>query len=112
MARFRLGVRRSGDAGVVAIDGTKIAADASFFANRGREELAAEILEEAEAIDAAEEELLGDQRGGDLPDQWLAAKIVGIGSAPHWMSWIVRKRGTTSPGWLSEPARRRSWVAS
>ena len=34
------------DAGVVAIDGTKIAADASFFANRTREELAAEIVSE------------------------------------------------------------------
>ena len=100
------------DAGVVAIDGTKIAADASFFANRGREELAAEILEEAEAIDAAEDELLGDQRGGDLPINGLAAKIVEIGSAPLWMSWIVRKRGTMSPGWLSVPRRRRSGAAS
>lgn len=32
------------DTGVVAIDGTKIAADASFFANRKREALAKEIL--------------------------------------------------------------------
>jgi hypothetical protein len=62
------------DVGVVAIDGTKIAADASFFANRGREELAAEILEEAEATDAAEDALLGDQRGGDLPDQWAGGR--------------------------------------
>ena len=37
------------DAGVVAIDGTKIGADASFFANRKREALAKEILAEAEA---------------------------------------------------------------
>jgi len=44
------------DAGLVAIDGTKIAADASFFANRRREELAGEILAEAEAADAAEDE--------------------------------------------------------
>jgi transposase len=62
------------DAGVVAIDGTKIAADASFFANRSREELASEILEEAEAIDAAEDALLGDRSGGELPEGWAGGR--------------------------------------
>jgi transposase len=62
------------EAGVVAIDGTKIAADASFFANRGREELAAEILEEAEATDVAEDALLGDRCGGELPDEWSGGR--------------------------------------
>lgn len=66
------------DAGVVAIDGTKIAADASFFANRVREDLAAalaeEILEEAEATDAAEDELHGDHRGGRLPEEWSGGR--------------------------------------
>ncbi|HET6918264.1 MAG TPA: transposase [Jiangellaceae bacterium] len=62
------------DAGVVAIDGTKIAADASFFANRTREDLAAEILAEAEATDAAEDALLGDRRGGELPDEWSGGR--------------------------------------
>lgn len=57
-------------AGVVAIDGTKIAADASFFANRTREELAKKILEEAEQVDAAEDELLGDRNGSELPEPW------------------------------------------
>lgn len=58
------------DAGVVAIDGTKIAADASFFANRTGEDLAAEILAEAEETDAAEDAMLGDNRGDELPEQW------------------------------------------
>jgi transposase len=58
------------DAGLVAIDGTKIAADASFFANRGREELAAEILAEAEKTDAGEDELFGERRGDELPGGW------------------------------------------
>lgn len=66
------------DAGVVAIDGTKIAADASFFANRTREDLATqlaeEILEEAEATDAAEDELHGDRRGGELPEEWSGGR--------------------------------------
>ncbi|MBO0982216.1 transposase, partial [Microbacterium sp. SD291] len=62
------------DTGVVAIDGTKIAADASFFANRSREDLAAEILREAEETDAAEDELLGDRRGDELPEQWSGGR--------------------------------------
>src|SRR6266496_1842020 len=65
------------DAGVVAIDGTKVAANASFFANRDREDLeklAAEILDEAEQTDAAEDELFGDRRGDELPDEWAGGR--------------------------------------
>jgi transposase len=62
------------DAGVVAIDGTKIAANASFFASREREQLAAEILDEAEAVDAAEDELFGDRRGDELPAEWAGGR--------------------------------------
>lgn len=58
------------DAGVVAIDGTKIAADASAWANRTRKQLAAEILAEAEHVDAAEDLELGPRRGGELPEGW------------------------------------------
>jgi transposase len=42
--------------GLVAIDGTKLAANASRDANRSAEQLAAEILAEAAATDAAEDE--------------------------------------------------------
>lgn len=65
------------DAGVVAIDGTKMLADASFFANRNREDLekiAADILDEAEEVDAAEDDLLGDRRGGELPTEWAGGR--------------------------------------
>jgi transposase len=92
------------DAGVVAIDGTKIAANASFFANRDRdalaealgayaevneadgsdsesdrvgdaaEEIAKEILKEAEAVDAAEDAEHGDARGGELPPEWAGGR--------------------------------------
>lgn len=58
------------DTGVVSIDGTKIEANASYFANKSREELAAEILAEAEATDASEDAQLGDNRGGDLSKGW------------------------------------------
>jgi transposase len=90
------------DAGVVAIDGTKIAANASFFANREhaalREELAAiaelteaddsragispeaaeqiakQILEEAAAVDEAEDAEHGDARGDELPPEWAGGR--------------------------------------
>jgi len=87
------------DAGVIAIDGTKIAANASFFANRDQKALAAElagqgkasgatsdlardvarevaqeILDEAEAIDAGEDEEHGDRRGDELPPTWSGGR--------------------------------------
>lgn len=62
------------DAGIIAIDGTKMQADASFFANRTREQLAAEILAEAERVDAAEDEQHGEGRGDELPEEWARRK--------------------------------------
>jgi transposase len=58
------------DTGLVAIDGTKMKADASFFANMTKEELARKILEEAARVDAEEDEAFGDRRGDELPEQW------------------------------------------
>jgi transposase len=58
-------------AGTVAVDSTKMAADASLGANRGYEALRAEarrIFAEAAEIDAAEDALYGDKRGDELPD--------------------------------------------
>ena len=54
--------------GIVAIDGTKIAAAATHHANRSYEQIAKEILEEAGRIDAAEDELYGEARGDELPE--------------------------------------------
>src|SRR5215211_1340678 len=54
--------------GVVAVDGTKIAAAATHHATRSYEQIAREILEEAARIDAAEDELFGDARGDELPE--------------------------------------------
>jgi transposase len=58
--------------GAVAIDSTKMAADASLGANRTYEGLQAEarrIFEEAARIDAAEDELYGERRGDELPEE-------------------------------------------
>src|SRR3954447_26766617 len=54
--------------GVVAVDGTKIAAAATHHATRSYEQIAREILEEAAGIDAEEDELFGDARGDELPE--------------------------------------------
>ena len=53
--------------GIVAVDGTKVAAAATHHATRGYEEIAREILEEAAELDAAEDDLHGDARGDELP---------------------------------------------
>jgi transposase len=56
-------------AAVVAVDGTKVAADASGRENKSHEEIAREILAEAGRIDAAEDELHGERRGDELPEE-------------------------------------------
>jgi transposase len=56
--------------GTVAVDGTKIAANAGLSANRSYEKIRQEverILAEADAVDAAEDERFGDARGDELP---------------------------------------------
>ena len=81
------------DAGVVAIDGTKIAANASFFANRDQEALSAELAEpvaqdataaarrvaervlaEAEQVDAAEDDEDGPEQQRRLPAAWAGGR--------------------------------------
>ena len=72
--------------GLIAIDGTKVHADASQHSNRDYERLAREILEQADAVDAAEDEQFGDARGDELPSQ------------------LATRQGRR--GWLREAKRR------
>ena len=60
--------------GVVAIDGTKVHANASQHATRSYEEIAREILAEAGAVDAAEDEQFGERRGDELPSELATAQ--------------------------------------
>jgi len=53
--------------GVVAVDGTKVHANASERATRDYEQIAREILEQAAEIDALEDEQFGERRGDELP---------------------------------------------
>lgn len=52
---------------VLAVDGTKLHANASGHANRDYEQLARDIFAEADAVDAVEDEQFGDKRGDELP---------------------------------------------
>lgn len=72
---------------VVAVDGTKVAADASGHANRGHEEIAREILAEAGRTDAAEDELYGDRRGDELPGE-----LATHGGRREWIREALRRR--------------------
>jgi hypothetical protein len=73
--------------GVIAIDGTKVHANASQHSNRDYEQIAREILAEAAETDRREDELYGEKRGDELPPQlatgegrraWL--RTPGVGS--------------------------------
>jgi transposase len=54
--------------GVIAVDGTKVHANASNMANRDYRQIALEILKEADRIDREEDELYGEARGDELPE--------------------------------------------
>jgi transposase len=56
------------EVGVIAIDGTKIRANASRGANRTYEKLVADILKEAEETDRWEDGLFGSDRGDEPPE--------------------------------------------
>jgi transposase len=60
--------------GVIAVDGTKVQANASRDQNRDYNQLAREIVEEAKALDAAEDELYGEARGDELPPEFATAQ--------------------------------------
>jgi transposase len=60
--------------GVIAVDGTKLHANAAPQATLDFEQIAREILEEADAVDAEEDERFGDARGDDLPPELATAQ--------------------------------------
>ncbi len=56
------------EVGVIAVDGTKIAANAADKAICSYEQIAREILEQAGEVDVAEDERYGSARGDELPE--------------------------------------------
>ena len=72
------------DSGVVAVDGTKLTANASSDSNVDYDRIAREIIEQAIKTDEAEDELHGEKRGDELPPElqtaegrraWLAREL-------------------------------------
>jgi transposase len=59
---------------VLAVDGTKVHANASQHQNLDYDEIAREILAEADAVDRAEDERLGERRGDELPPELSTAQ--------------------------------------
>ncbi|MHB8491905.1 MAG: transposase [Solirubrobacteraceae bacterium] len=59
---------------LIAVDGTRLQGNASPEANRDYHRIATEILAEAKATDEAEDELYGDARGDELPEQLQTAE--------------------------------------
>jgi transposase len=73
-------------AGLIAVDGSKFGAAASDAAITTYEEIAAEVLAEAERIDAAEDERYGAARGDELPGE-LASR----GGRRAWLKDAKRR---------------------
>ena len=71
------------DSGVVAVDGTKLTASASSDSNVDYDRIAKEIIEQAIAIDEAEDEQYGDARGDELPPE--------LQSAAGRRAWLERE---------------------
>jgi transposase len=59
---------------VLAVDGTKLHANASQHQNLDYEQLAKEILAEADAVDRAEDGRFGERRGDELPPELSTAQ--------------------------------------
>lgn len=90
------------DAGLLAIDGTKMGANASAWSNRTRRQIAEEILAEADAVDAAEDERFGARRGDELPGEWAdrrdrrarlreALRQLDAGGNADWESYLAQR---------------------
>lgn len=89
------------DAGVVAIDGTKIGADASFFANRKRESLAKELAGHAELNQS--ENSTGSGGGDGLADAAHAVAKAVLGEAAAVDEAEDAEHGDSSGGQLPAP---------
>ncbi len=91
--------------GLIAIDGTKVAANASRHSNRDYEQIAREILAEADAVDREEDERYGDARGDELPAEISTAhgRRGWLRDAKHRLD--ERRANEAAPIPRSRPAR-------
>jgi len=92
------------EVGVVAVDGSKIAAAATHHATRTYRQIAEEIVKEAGELDAAEDELYGDARGDELPE--------GFAPRPSGAPGCVKHAWRLTPSAPRRPRRFRAIVMS
>jgi transposase len=98
--------------GVIAIDGTKVAANASRDRTMDYEQLAKTIVEEQIATDAAEDELYGQARGDELPPELARSKgrQAWLREAKRWLderrAGEARSIPRSRPERLKEARRR------
>ncbi len=59
---------------MIAVDGTKLAANAAPQATRDFEQIARKILAEADQVDAEEDAQFGETRGDELPPELSTAQ--------------------------------------
>lgn len=88
------------ETGVVAIDGTKLHANAGRDANSGYEEIAREILEQADAVDREEDERYGPGSSVDVLPEGFAARRAGgrgCGRPANASSSAAPRRHVRSP---------------
>src|SRR4051794_20930354 len=78
--------------GLIAVDGTKLRANASKAANRSYAQIVEEILAEAAAADARDDMAFGDRRGDELRVSWPTATPGGRGCARPRRAWRPRSR--------------------
>jgi transposase len=101
----------------VAVDGTKIAANASLDANRDEQwvrEQARKIVDEARATDEAEDELFGDARG-DEPDPEMADPASRKQAVQEWLEElerVKRDRKRSGPARDEQVERRKREAAA
>lgn len=82
--------------GTIAFDGTRMTADAASRQNKTYRQLGKEILEKAEAVDAAEDAEFGEARGDELPPELATRK-----------GRIERLRGDQAPARSRAPGQAR-----
>ena len=109
---------------LIVVDGTRLQGNCSPEANREYQRIAREILAEAKATDEAEDELYGEARGDELPEQLRTAEgrraffadakrrreqeqpAPDPGSEISAMASVVRAAGSQGrAGWLREGRR-------
>jgi len=103
--------------GVVAIDSTKVEANASAWSNRTRRQIADEILKEAETVDAADDKEFGDRRGDELPERWAgrgdrrsrlreALRQLDAEGAADWESYMAERQAKEAELGRKLPGRK------